>query len=158
MLSAICTHSRARVSKTDKVCIIRHRCIENIGIIYGGWCVVKKRSKVSTFLKKISDNIDILSSVSNSTSPAATEMLAYFKREYYSRVWQNIDKPLPHRPYVLRRRWVSAWNVLYARQRDFSPRQERKYLSISLLSISSRFTNIFTITWSCVFLNVRRMT
>lgn len=95
MLSAIYTHSHIRVSKTDKVCIIRHRCIESIGIIYGGWCVVKKRSKVSTFLKKISDNIDILSSVSNSTSPAATEMLAYFKREYYSRVWQNIDKPLP---------------------------------------------------------------
>lgn len=36
----------------------------------------------------------ILRNVSNSTSPAATEILAYFIREYYSRAWQNIDKPL----------------------------------------------------------------
>lgn len=45
-----------------------------------------------------------ISSISNSTSLPAIRMLAYFKREYYSRAWQNIGKPLLRRPYVSQRR------------------------------------------------------
>lgn len=84
----------------------------------------------------------ILSSVSNSTSLAATRMLAYFKREYYSRAWRNISV---NHFFTLRLagRRVSAWNVTCETEEPFllDRKKNISFFCQSVLALRIHFTS-----------------